>query len=72
MFGAQNVPPALPAFIIARASLPIASPTMPNSSASNDAAVPICSGKDVALGVGGRKVTEAEVAIPWLASPHHS
>jgi hypothetical protein len=68
----QKSPPALPTFIITRASSPIAAPTASKSGASKVEATPMISGKEVADGVGGRKLTDGDSHTPCSASPHHS
>ena len=71
IFGAQKSPPALPTFIITRASVPIAAPIAEKRGASKVEATPMISGKEVAVGVGGRKLTDGDSHTPCSASPHH-
>ena len=70
ILGAQKVSPAVPTLFIARASSDTAAPTATKSDVLKDAAVRIGSGKLVALGVGGSKLTPGLNPTPWVASDH--
>ena len=66
----QNVRPAWPTLLKARASVETAAPMALHKLALKDAAVPMTCGNDVAEGVGAANTTPAEMATPCSASFH--
>ena len=69
-FGVQNVRPAWPALLKARASRLVATPSACQRVALKEAEVPMTWGKEVAQGVGKENTTPGEMATPCSASFH--